>query len=288
MSQHKQRNIVNLAKVKVPCKQCNIRQHCLPAGLNSAVLEQLGAIVKQGHPLARGEHVFRAGNCFSGIYTVRVGAAKSFIVTENGEEQVTGFHLPGEFFGLDGIHNNYHPCSTIALDTASICKIPLNHIEELARQVPRLQHHLLQLMSREIFRDEQLMQVLSKKSADERLASLLYDLAIRFEARGLAATEFLLPMSRTDIANYLGLALETVCRLFTRLQDEGLLSINRKKIVIHNISAIHKLAGAPDSHKPDRKESVQQLQSRHRIDAEKLISGNIGQLGKLSRQVQKE
>jgi CRP/FNR family transcriptional regulator len=234
--------------------------------LDDNELDRLDSIVKQGRPLTRGEHIFRTGDSFLGIYVVRAGAVKSYILSKDGEEQVTGFHLTGEIFGLDGIHSDYHNCSSMTLDTTTVCKIPIEHIEELARQIPNLQHHLLRLMSKEIMRDENFIQLLSKKAAEEKLAWFLYDLAERFDARGFASTEYHLPMSRTDIGNYLGLALETVSRQFHRFQNQGLLSVNRKNIIIHQLPKMRELAGLPTNTEADHPPSMTHVSSNANKD----------------------
>ena len=153
-----------------------------------------------------------------------------------------GFHLPGELLGLGAIHVGHHPCGARALETASVCELPYHRLEELSRRIPSLQHQLLRIMSAEILHDQQLLTLLGKKGAEERLAALLISLSDRYGERGFSYQEFHLSMSRSDIANYLGLAVETVSRLFTRFQDEGLLTAQRKYIRILDLQKMRELA----------------------------------------------
>jgi CRP/FNR family transcriptional regulator len=237
-------NVIDIASVKQACSGCNLRQLCLPLGIPSQDVELLDALIKRRRPLARGRHVFRLGDEFRSLYAIRSGSVKTYTITEDGGEQVTGFHLPGEIIGLDAINSNQHPCAAKALETTSICELPFNRLEELAAQIPGLGRQLLRIMSREIQGDEELLMLLGKKSAEERLASLLMSLSRRYKERGFSSREFHLSMSRNDIGNYLGLAVETVSRLFTRFQQQGFIEVRYKYIRLQQIDALQALAGA--------------------------------------------
>ena len=241
---------IDLSRFKVACNDCNLFQLCLPVGVDKPDLELLDRIIKRRRPLKRGEHLFHTGSPFQSIYAVRSGSVKTYSATENGYEQITGFHLPGELLGLDAISDGRHPCSAKALETASLCEIPFERLEELSYRVPSLQHQLLKIMSKEILSDESLLVLLGKKNAEERLAALLVSLSDRYRQRGFSPNEFHLSMSRNDIGNYLGLAVETVSRLFTRFQAEGLLTVQRKHIHILDLTRLRNLActtrGAPE------------------------------------------
>ena len=159
-------------------------------------------------------------------------------------EQITGFHLPGELVGFDAISKNSHRTYAKAMETSSICEIPFEKLETLACKLPSLQHQLLSIMSKEIHHDEEMLSLLGKKSADQKLASLLLGLSARHRERGFSATEFSLSMSRTDIGNYLGLAVETVSRLFTRFHEQGLLETHGKLVTIKDLDALRNLTGS--------------------------------------------
>jgi CRP/FNR family transcriptional regulator len=130
----------------------------------------------------------------------------------------------------------------VALETASICEIPFHSVEELSVKIPSLQRHIFQLMSREITQDQQIITLLSKSTAEQRIATLLLSISTRNSRRHLSATSFSLPMSRTDIGNFLGLTIETVSRVFTRLQKQGILEVNRKDIVINDLDELRSIA----------------------------------------------
>lgn len=227
------------------CRDCSLSTLCLPLSLNMEDLDLLDDIVKRGRPLKKGEYLFRQGDTFASVFAVRSGSLKTYSVSDCGEEQITGFHLPSEFVGLSGMDTELYPTSAIALETTSICEIPFERLDELSASLPQLRRQLMRIMSREIRDDQQMMMLLSKKTADERIATFLVNLSARFSARGYSATQFRLAMSRNEIGNYLGLAVETVSRVFTRFQQAGLIEAEGKEIKITNNDELCQLAGGP-------------------------------------------
>lgn len=222
--------VISLTKIRIACESCSLHQLCLPLGLHGDDLHRLENIIKRSHPLKKNETIFHQGDHFQSIFAIRSGSVKTITVANDGSEQITGFHLPGELVGLDAVSSDCHPCSAKALETTSYCEIPFAQLELLSGELPSLRHQLLKIMSKEITHDANLLMLLGKKTADERLASLLLSLSTRLSTRGFSATEFNLSMSRNDIANYLGLAVETVSRLFTRFQDQGLIKVDGKYV----------------------------------------------------------
>lgn len=225
------------------CKDCSLATLCLPLSLDMQDLDALDNIVKRSRPMKKGDFLFRQGDTFASVYAVRSGSLKTFSVTDCGQEQITGFHLPSEFVGLSGMDTELCPVSAIALETTSICEIPFDRLDELSASLPQLRRQLMRIMSREIRDDQQMMMLLSKKTADERIATFLVNLSARFRARGYSPQQFRLAMSRNEIGNYLGLAVETVSRVFTRFQQSGLLEAEGKEVNLINLIEICALAG---------------------------------------------
>jgi CRP/FNR family transcriptional regulator len=143
---------------------------------------------------------------------------------------------------MDGIANNTHASSAKSLETAAVCEIPFSSLEKLSAMMPNLQRHFFQLMSHEITEDQQLITLLSKNSADERVAALMLSISSRNARRKLSATQFRLPMSRVDIGNYLGLTVETVSRVFSRMQKMQVLQVDNKEIEILDIEGLRRMA----------------------------------------------
>ena len=241
------KNRLNTRSLHVSCSDCSLNSICLPVAVQEKELNQLDSIIKRSKPLKKGEHLFRAGDPFGSIYAVRSGSIKTYSVTEDGEEQVTGFYLPGEVLGIDGINTNNHSNSGKALEAAAVCEIPFDKLEMLSAKIPTLQRHFFQLMSKEIQADQQLIMLLSKKSAEERIAALLMSISTRNGRRGLSVDGFRLSMSRNDIGNFLGLAVETVSRVFTRLQKQGVIHVDGKEVDVLNMQALCHLSNGTDS-----------------------------------------
>ena len=225
------------------CQDCTLATLCLPLSLNMEDINSLDEIVKRGRPLKKGEFLFRQGDVFDSVFAVRSGALKTFSLSDNGEEQITGFHLPSELVGLSGMDTEAYPVSAQALETTSVCEIPFERLDELSILLPQLRRQLMRVMSREIRDDKQMMLLLSKKTADERIATFLVNLSARFRARGFSPNQFRLAMSRNEIGNYLGLAVETVSRVFTRFQQNQLLEAEGKSVHILDPIELCALAG---------------------------------------------
>lgn len=226
----------------VTCKDCSLNPICLPMAVTVGDLDRLDDIIRRGRPIKKGEHLFRASDPFHSIFAVRSGTIKTYSVTESGEEQVTGFYLPGEILGVDGICTNVHSNSAKALESSAVCEIPFNKMESLSSEIPSLQRHFFQLMSKEIQQDQQLILLLSKKSAESRICSLLLSLSSRHKVRGLSGSDFRLPMPRNDIANFLGLAVETVSRVFSRLQKLEVIQVEGRDIKVMQMETLSQIA----------------------------------------------
>ena len=228
---------------QVVCQECSLYRLCLPLGLHNDDLTQLDKIIKRSQTYKRGQSLFKANSMFSSLFIVRSGSFKTSISTSDGREQVTGFYFPGEFVGLDAIHEQLYQSNAKALESSTFCELPYDKLQDLGRDMPQLQLQLLSRMSKELSGNKGLMLLLGKKSADEKLATYLLLLSKNFSERGFSSTDFQLSMSRGDIANHLGLAVETISRLFSRLQDDGLITITGKAISLVNIEKLNQLCG---------------------------------------------
>jgi len=226
------------------CKDCSLASLCLPISLNFEDMTALDKIIKRGQPLKKGEFLFNQGNPFTAVYAVRSGSLKTFTFAGDGSEQLVGFHLPSELIGLSGAETETHNVCAQALETTTVCEIPYVKLDELSLKLPQLRRQVMRIMSREIRSDQQMMILLSKKTADERIASFLVNLSARFRMRGYSATSFHLSMSRHDIGSYLGLAIETVSRIFTRLQHQGIITNEGRQINILKLEELYNLAGS--------------------------------------------
>lgn len=238
------RNVISLETIKVACQNCSLSTLCLPMALTPDDVRRLNKIIKRNRPLHRGDHLFHEGETFESLRVVTTGSIKTYSTGDDRSERVLGFHLPGELIGLDAIENNTHRCSAKALETTLVCEIPFNQLEQLSSDIPSLQHQLYQLLSREIGHEYEMLMLLGKRGADERLATFLISLSERFKNRGFSATDFFLSMSRSEIGNHLGLAVETISRIFTRFQEEGIICVERKHVQLLDQQRLQTLANA--------------------------------------------
>lgn len=220
------------------CGDCRLSGICLPIALQHDEVARLEDIVNRSKTIQKGYTIYRQDQEFSAVYAVRVGCVKTLRTTQDGKEQVTGFYFPGEIFGMDGISKNRHTNSAVALESGAFCEIPFDRLQELSSKLPSLQRHFFQLMSSEIAFDQQLITQLSKNSAEERMAALFLSISSRFAARNQSGLRFRLPMSRGDISNYLGLTVETVSRILTRMQQAEIINIDNKEVEILDIEKL--------------------------------------------------
>ena len=235
--------VVALHEVKAHCTSCAMRGLCLPLGLDAEAVERLDALITDRMWVRRKDTLYRPGDRFSAVYAIRLGTFKTLVLAEDGREQITGYHLAGEVIGLDGVGDDRYTSRAIALEDSEVCVVPFNLLDRLAAEVPTLRHNLFRLVSRDLSRDHTMMLLLGSRPAEERLTLFLLDVAERYRARGYSAHEFVLRMTREEIASYLGLKLETVSRLFSSLQEEGLLQVQGRAVKLLDVSALNRLVG---------------------------------------------
>jgi CRP/FNR family transcriptional regulator len=234
-------------KFEVTCSSCGMREYCLPKGLGNGDLVRIEQLVYARRRVRRGEALFRAGDEFSAIYAIRSGFFKTTTISDDGREQVTGFNMPGDLLGLDGIGSGTYDGNAVALEDSEVCVLPFALAEALGREIPALQRHLHCVLSREIVRDRGVMMLLGSMRAEERLAAFLLNLSRRFRRRGYSPTEFHLRMTREEIGGYLGLKLETVSRLFSKFQEDGFIEVQQKHVRIIDVPGLEAVLG------PDRR-----------------------------------
>jgi len=235
--------VISIRDLKSHCSTCSMRELCLPVGLGPDDLKQLDNVIGSRARLKKGESLYRAGEPFHALYAVRLGSLKTTVLAEDGREQVAGYHMLGDIIGLDGIGTERHGCQATALEDTEVCIMSFERLEDLSRSVPALQHNLHKFLAREITRDHNVMLLLGSMRAEERLAVFLVNLSERYRQRGYSSTEFVLRMTREEIGSYLGLKLETVSRLFSRFQDEGLIQVQGRNIKIVDMAALRHLIG---------------------------------------------
>lgn len=223
------------------CSTCAFSSACLDEGYDKSRLAELHVLVEHVGPFSEGQHIFREGDPFGAIAAVRAGTVKTYVNDSDGREQVQGFFLPGEVIGLNAISREKYPCNAVALDPVMLCRFSFPGIAALASRMPGVQHQLFRLLSQDIGKAALLA---GNYSADERMAAFLVSLSRRYAARGFSPTRFRLTMTRTDIANYLRLASESVSRAFRRLQDARLLEVDRREIELLDLPGLEAMSSS--------------------------------------------
>ena len=225
------------------CQTCSLSALCLPVSLEASEIEQLDNIVEKSRPLHKGDFLFRQGDKFGSVFVIRAGSVKTFTSTQEGEEQLNGFYFPGELVGLSGLDEGVYPISAKMLETTSVCEIPFERLDDLSGLLPELRRQVMRSLSREIRDDQQMIMLLSKKNAEQKIASFLLKLSARYHVRGYSASQFRLSMSRNEIGNYLGLAVETVSRIFSRFATQELIKVDGKEVELIDLVALMEAAG---------------------------------------------
>ena len=238
-------------QAQIACSQCSLVELCLPKGLTSEELEFFEQAVNPKKPLKKSEFLYRAGEEMTALYTVKTGAFKANIDSADGQENIVGFFLPGELIGLDGIASGRYQCDIIALGDAHVCQLSYNEFQRISNQLPKLREEILSISSSNMTTAQKMLFFIGKRPVEERLAMFLIGLSQRYGARGLSNLRFQLSMSRHDIANYLGMAPETISRQFKKMQDQGLILINNREITIADLPRLHAAAASAISNKVD-------------------------------------
>ena len=235
-------NVVEIGRGQTSCENCCLNRFCLANGLKAEEVATLNRITRQSRPFSRGAAIFRAGEELEALYVVRSGAVKIFTSAPDGVDQIIRFHLPGDLIGLDAMGSGRHTTTAVALDTTSVCIVPWSAVDSERSPLPVLQSQVLRIVGTELATENERMIMLAQRAALARLAAFLIHLSEQFRRRGFSATEFHLSMSRQEIANYLGLAIETVSRLFSQLQAEDLIDVSRRFVQIRRLEALRQLA----------------------------------------------
>ncbi len=205
-------------------------------------LLQLDAIVRRSPPCGRNDCLYRRGDPFRSVFAVRSGSFKSLSADGPERQRVSGFHLPGELVGTDGIGGGRRDRSPQALERSSVRELPFDRLEALSRRPPGLRRRVFAVLGEEIARGRRTRALLCGRSAEERLTDFPLGLSGRFARMTLSPVRFLPPMSRGDIGQHLGLALETVSRVLADLGRRNLVAVSRREIRILDGDALRRIA----------------------------------------------
>lgn len=209
-------------KGESPCATCGIREMSVCAVLSDEELDRLAEIISATRFAPR-QLIFQEGDPAAYLFNVTGGTVKLYKLLADGRRQITGFLFPGDFLGL--ALNESYAYGAEAVTEVSLCRFPRRKLEALLEEFPKMEKRLLGIASNELAAAQDQMLLLGRKSAQEKIASFLLILAHRAVERGGPPSPIDLPMSRADIADYLGLTIETVSRTLTTLKKNELISL---------------------------------------------------------------
>lgn len=230
------------------CASCSLK-NCLPFGLDDSAIASLERIVSHRR-LHRDEALFQTGAPLVHLFVVRCGQFKSIRVGAQGQQQIVSFPMTGDIMGMDAIDAQRHRCSAIALEDSEVCEIPFAGLEALFVEHPELRRRFLRLMGDEIVRVQNVVLSLGRTRAERRLALFLVNLSASHAARGYSASRFQLRMSRAEIANYLGLTVESVSRLLGGFKDKGWIKVFGRELELLDRVSIASVASGNTEAEP--------------------------------------
>lgn len=231
--------MINIKQIKSSCASCSTKALCLPRGVSFEELKEIDKAVQNCGPYNRGTTLYNQGSPCEALYVVRNGAVKTVHLEDSGEEQIVGFHFAGDLVGFDGIAKDIYQVFAVAMAPTDACRIPLDTLDSLAGKIPSLRRQLFRLMSGQITEEQKAMSHIGHKRVESMAASFLLDIHQRMVDRGLPHQPLKLPMMRQDIANYLGIAPETLSRVFHRFQQIGLVKIEGRMISLTDIPGLN-------------------------------------------------
>ena len=233
---------VRALSTAVNCARCGMQKFCLPTNLKTEDVQRLDRIIVHRRRVDRGTSLYRMNDAFSRIYAIRFGHFKTYQLNPKGEQQISGFQMPGELLGLDAIGAEQHQCGAIALEDSEVCEIPFDKLEVLLGEIPELLRHFHRLIGQEIMREQNAMLLLATMRAEQRMAVFLTNLGNRQAARGYSEHRFQLRMMREEVGNYLGLTVESVSRLVSRFRSSGVLRVVNREVEILDMARMHAIA----------------------------------------------
>jgi len=206
----------------VSCTHCELGPVAFCSGLKADQFRRFLGVLRQTSVDAN-TTIFREGDAAFHIYTIATGAVKLYKLLSDGRRQVTAFLFPGDFFGLAA--NDTYAYTAETMGQVMVCRFPRGKLEALFADIPLLEKKLLTATTQELVAAQDQMLLLGRKTAREKLATFLVLLMRRLGGRTDGQPLMALAMSRSDIADFLGLTIETVSRTLTAFKREGMIAL---------------------------------------------------------------
>ena len=239
----------NFSQKSISCESCSLNNVCIPNGLSPSEIAELEISVDKTIKIKKKDALYHSKDEVDGIYAIKSGAIKTSISNEDGQEQVLEFHLPGDLLGFDAFNSGIHSCDATALEDTLLCKIAMEDFHDLCARLSGVRKEMMHQVGKEISHNQSLLLSLGQQQTNERLATFLLEMSSHFQSRGFSGQEFILPMPRQDLSNYLGMAVETLSRIISRMTEDGLIQMDRRLVIISDTEKLQKLAHTSTSYK---------------------------------------
>ncbi len=224
------------------CANCNLKKICFPAGLSSSELDTFEDSVNKTFKIPKKQKLFSRDEPLTAFYAIKAGGMKTQLSTSDNQTQIIGFHLPGDLLGFDGFAESKHTCDAIALEDTILCELSVGNFDSLCETLPGIRKVMMQQVGEVMNKHYSLALTLGQMSSETRLATYLYKLSYYYKSRGYSSTEFNLPMSRSDLASYLGMAPETLSRTFSKLDKQKVLNLKKRNVTIIDNKALTEMS----------------------------------------------
>jgi CRP/FNR family transcriptional regulator len=188
--------------------------------------------------LSPSEHLCRQGDNLQSLFIIRSGLLKSYSIKENGDEFIMGFHFPAQILGWEIFNEGKSKISICAVEESNVCEIPLEQFKALIKSEPEIEWKIFELISKQI---QAANEVLLRTSAEQRVAHFLMDLSKQHILQKSPSHVCKTSMTHHDMANYLHIAPETISRIFRRLQNNKIIKVNKKEIMIYDFEKLQNL-----------------------------------------------
>lgn len=222
---------LHLVDDKQDCVRCGSHHCCFRSGLDDDQMKALTRIVRLRGPYKPGEAIFKIEDPFKSLFSIQSGAVKIESISQGGNRDVSGFYFSGEMTGIESIGDARYNNDAIALETTWVCELPFHQLELLCGVIPALQRQIMILLGEKIRRTNSMVVQGRHMKAEQRVMYFLHSLCRREAIRhNLSSNKVHLPMTKGDIASYLGLRPESLSRALTKLQREGNIRNSAKQI----------------------------------------------------------
>ena len=227
----------------VECDDCSMNSVCQPVATTNQSFNLSESYLQRRIPSKNSYVLFNQGKPITDIYAVSSGTFKLCQNADDGEENIIGLRFPGELIGEDALYLKTYNYTAIAIGDSSVCKVSVDQMASCGKLVPEVQQNLIELLSRQSYvRQRNFQAYIGKKSADSLLAAFLLNIIERNADYTGCDDSIELPISRNDVANFLGLRRETLSRVFSKFQKEQLIQVEGKKIQLLEVERLNKLA----------------------------------------------